>query len=67
MTDETMHTKPVPEIANADLKAVREFLTSLRDEERQVRAPRQNPKPGAVPLRNGIARARTRSVAKREA
>jgi len=67
MTDETMHTKPLPEIANSDLKAVREFLTSLRDEERQARTPRLNPTTRTVPLHNGIARARTRSAPKREA
>lgn len=59
-----MHTKPLPEIANSDLRAVREFLTSLRDEQRSSRLPRVEPARGIVPLRHGIARARTRSTTK---
>jgi hypothetical protein len=62
-----MQTHPQPEIDASDLKAVRQFLTSLRDEEREARAPRIPPDPkGTVTLRNGIARARLRSVAKIE-
>ena len=34
-----MQTTPLPEIDASDLKAVREFLTSLRDEERAARTP----------------------------
>lgn len=62
-----MQTKPLPEIANADLKAVREFLTSLRDEQRSERLPRLNPVKALVPLRHGIARARTRPASKPQA
>jgi hypothetical protein len=58
-----MQTTTLPEIDESDLKAVREFLTSLRDEERAARMSR-TPTPaglhGTVPVRNGIARARTR-------
>ena len=56
-----MQTTTLPEIDESDLKAVREFLTSLRDEERAGRAshPPLGPR-GAVPVRNGIARARRR-------
>ncbi|MBX6313240.1 MAG: hypothetical protein IRY99_10060 [Isosphaeraceae bacterium] len=56
-----MHAKPYPEIDPADLKAVRHFLTSLRDEERSNRTPRDLGPLGPVPLRRGIARARNRS------
>lgn len=63
-----MQTKTLPEIAASDLKAVREFLTSVRDEERAARAPRSPLGPannrGAVPVRHGIARARSRHGAK---
>ena len=56
-----MHTKPLPEIDSSELKTVRQFLTSLRDEERQTKAPRPSgDPPGPVTLRNGITRARTR-------
>lgn len=62
-----MHTKPASEIASSELKAVREFLTSLRTEERQTRAPHLTSERGTVPLRNGIARARMRSATKPQA
>ena len=62
-----MHTNPLPEIEESDLKAVRRFLTSLRDEERQGRPPRIPPTKGQVPLRHGIARARSRSHAPKDA
>jgi hypothetical protein len=56
-----MHTNSLPEIDESELKAVRRFLTSLRDEERQDRRPRvPSSSGGQVPLRNGITRARTR-------
>ena len=56
-----MQTKPLPEIDSSELKSVRQFLTSLRDEERQTKAPRPAGEPkGTVTLRNGITRARTR-------
>jgi hypothetical protein len=56
-----MQTKPLPEIDSSELKSVRQFLTSLRDEERQTKAPRPSGDPkGTVTLRNGITRARTR-------
>jgi hypothetical protein len=60
-----MQTTTLPEIDESDLKAVREFLTSFRDEERaaqRLRAPLCLP--GAIPVRNGIARARTRGGSK---
>lgn len=64
-----MQTKPLPEIDSSDVKTVRHFLTSLRDEERGTRAARlpEAPPAGAVTLRNGITRARTRSRTKSEA
>lgn len=58
-----MQTKPLPEIAESDLKAAREFLTGSRDESRPGRVPRSLPvaKNGAgAVVRNGIARARMR-------
>jgi len=57
-----MQTTTHPEIDESDLKAVREFLTSFRDEERaSARTPHSVLGPGgAVPVRNGIARARMR-------
>jgi hypothetical protein len=62
-----MHTNSLPEIDESDLKAVRQFLTSLRDEERQERLPRIIPSKGHVPLRNGIARARSRAHTPKDA
>ena len=61
-----MQTTTLPEIDESDLKAVREFLTSFRDEERAVvqRARASLSLPGAIPVRNGIARARTRGGSK---
>jgi hypothetical protein len=65
-----MQTTTLPEIDESDLKAVREFLTSQRDEEGTARTPHSPLGPHrrsrgqgqvAVPVRNGIARARTRS------
>lgn len=56
-----MQTKPLPEIDSSELKSVRQFLTSLRDEERQTKSPRPPGEPkGSVMLRTGITRARTR-------
>jgi hypothetical protein len=49
-----------PEIDESELKAVRRFLTSLRDEERRARMPRSPESRGNSALRNGIARARSR-------
>ena len=62
-----MQTKPVPEIAVSDLKAVRDFLTSFRDEERASKSPRNLASPGGAPVKNGIARARLRSSAAKPA
>jgi hypothetical protein len=65
-----MQTNSVPEIEQSDLKAARDFLTSLGDEERHVRpahTPSNNTARGAVTVRNGITRARTRSAAKTSA
>jgi hypothetical protein len=60
-----MQTTTLPEIAESDLKAVREFLTSFRDEERAARTSRALLSPhGDIPVRNGIARARTRGGTK---
>ncbi|WP_406699729.1 hypothetical protein V5E97_12805 [Singulisphaera sp. Ch08] len=66
-----MQTNSVPEIEQSDLQAARNFLTSLRDEDRPAR-PAQTPSPnnaarGTVTVRNGITRARTRSAAKTSA
>ena len=61
-----MHTNPPPEIDESELKAVRRFLTSVRDEERPGRHPRTPPTKGQVPLRNGIARARSRAGVSRD-
>lgn len=60
-----MQPNLLPEIDDSDLKAARQFLTSLRDEERRARALRipLDPKQG-VTVRNGITRARHRSAAK---
>jgi hypothetical protein len=58
-----MQTKLLPEIDESDLKAARDFLTSVRDEERRARAPRLPLEArGHTVLRNGITRARTRSL-----
>jgi hypothetical protein len=58
-----MQTNPLPEIDESDLKAVRDFLTSFRDEERQARVARRPlVMRGNTVVRNGITRARTRSV-----
>ena len=60
-----MQTTRLPEIDESDLKAVREFLTSVRDEDRVARMPRiPLGSRSAVPVRNGIARARTRTGSK---
>jgi hypothetical protein len=60
-----MQTITLPEIDESDLKAVREFLKSFRDEERAARTSRNPHGPhGAIPVRNGIARARTRGTSK---
>lgn len=68
MTHGPMQTKPLPEIDNADLKAARHFLTGDADGSRG-RSPRPIPSAtrGAVPVRNGIARARIRSAPKPDA
>jgi hypothetical protein len=62
--NDPMETKPTPDVASSELKAVKAFLTAARDEERTARP---DPKEGGVPLRHGIARARARALAKREA
>jgi hypothetical protein len=60
-----MQTTTLPEIDESDLKAVRDFLTSFRDEERRARtAHATRDGHGPVAVRNGIARARMRSAAK---
>jgi len=58
-----MPISPPPEIDPSELKAVRLFLTSLREEERAGRAPHAVDKKAATSLRHGIARARTRPAA----
>jgi hypothetical protein len=57
-----MQLMPFPEIEKSELEAVRQFLTSDRDEVRKARSPRilQDSK-SVVTLRHGIARARLRS------
>jgi hypothetical protein len=59
-----MHTKPLPEIAPSDLQAVRDFLTSTRDEQAATRTPKVTPPRSLVTVRLGIPRARMRSAAK---
>jgi hypothetical protein len=56
-----MQTKPFPEFAETDLKAVRQFLTSLRDEQRTTRTPANFRLDSPIPVRNGITRARSRA------
>lgn len=57
-----MHTNSMPEIEESELKAARQFLMSLRDEERRTRTSRiPLDTNGGVTLRNGITRARQRS------
>lgn len=51
-----------PDIDPSDLKAVRRFLTSFRDEERRARQPHSPLARASLPLRSGIARARSRTV-----
>ena len=64
IADPPMHTTPVPEIDPSELKAVRQFLTSVRDEQRDERRPGGPHLPRVVPLRNGIARVRSRAEAR---
>lgn len=60
-----MQSKPFPEIDKSDLKAAREFLTSILEDERRERAPRPHREPhGPVTVSLGISRARNRSLAK---
>jgi hypothetical protein len=58
-----MQTK-LPEINASELKAVRDFLTGTTDEVRIPRTtrPSQQHVRAAVPVHNGIIRARTRSA-----
>lgn len=57
-----MHTNTLPEIEESELKAARQFLTSLRDEERRARVSRiPLDATAGVIVRNGIARARGRA------
>ncbi len=61
----TMHSHSKPDIAIADLDAVREFLLSGREIPRVSKATRVSQKnTSTVPVHNGIVRARTRSAAK---
>ncbi len=56
-----------PEIEASELKAVRDFLTSFRDEIAPERRPRPFARPGdrkAPAVSNGITRARFRSGSK---
>lgn len=57
-----MQINSMPEIEESELKAARQFLLSLRDEERRTRTSRiPLDGSGGVTLRNGITRARQRS------
>ncbi|WP_435009335.1 hypothetical protein P12x_000587 [Tundrisphaera lichenicola] len=58
-----MQTK-LPEINASELKAVRDFLTGTTDEVKIPRTtkPSQQHNRAAVPVHNGIIRARTRST-----
>lgn len=62
-----MSIHPPTEIDDSELKAVRQFLTSFREEERSARAPRVVGKKAATALRQGIARARTRAAEPKDA
>lgn len=63
-----MQTNPMPEIDPSDLKAARDFLTSVREEQRKEQTARIPLEAvGAVTLRNGIARARHRSTTRASA
>jgi hypothetical protein len=53
-----------PEIEPSELKAVREFLTSYRDEERRGRSLALPGGPSGPVVRNGITRARQRTTTK---
>ena len=53
------HSILPPEIAESELRAVRRFLTAARDEDQAARP--AAPIDGLVPLRKGIARARSRA------
>jgi hypothetical protein len=57
---------PAFEIEPSELRAVRNFLTSYRDEERLARRPSVSAGVTRPALRNGIARARLRSASKPE-
>ena len=60
-----MQTKPLPEIDASDLRSVRNFLISSRDEDRRARAERRPlGAKGNTMLRNGIVRARMRSLSR---
>ena len=57
-----MQLMPFPEIEKSEVEAVRQFLTSARDEVRKAQSPRfPRESKGVVTLRHGIARARLRS------
>ena len=61
---ESMQTK-LPEINASELKAVRDFLTGTTNEVVVPKAPRPSHNAhvrAAVPVSNGISRARTRSL-----
>jgi hypothetical protein len=60
-----MQTTTLPVIAEADLKAARDFLFADRDEPRPARRQRSTPR-NDVAFRHGIARARIRAVARDE-
>src|SRR5258708_7175748 len=61
-TSDPMQTK-LPEINASELKAVRDFLTGTTDEVRIPRTTRPSQQVrAAVPVHNGIIRARTRSA-----
>ena len=62
-----MQTKQMPTIAESDLKAAKAFLTSDRDQSAAGRPAPSIANQTGVPLRMGIARARSRSAVKREA
>jgi hypothetical protein len=60
-----MQTTSLPQIAEADLKAAREFLFADRDEPHRPRRSRSAPR-NDVAFRHGIARARIRAAARDE-
>jgi hypothetical protein len=61
-----MQTKTLPEIAESDLKAARDFLFGEREAGHPAPRRRGNPVRNDVTFRHGIARSRIRAATKLE-